>query len=63
MVLEIAKVHELDAIGVAFESKHELVEAGATVVASGEGALVRVGAIAAEGLDVLARPRRRRCVA
>lgn len=55
MVLQIAKVHELDAIGVASESKHELVEAtGATFVASGEGVADRIRAIAPEGLDVLA---------
>ena len=54
MVLQIAKVHELNAIGVASTSKRELIEAtGATFVASGDGAVDRVRALAPEGVDVL----------
>lgn len=55
MALQIAKVHELTAIGVASESKRELVEAsGATFVPSGEGVAERVRALAPDGVDVLA---------
>ncbi|MGO1226720.1 MAG: NADP-dependent oxidoreductase [Brachybacterium sp.] len=55
MALQIAKVHELKAIGVASESKRELVEAtGATFVPSGEGVAARVRALAPGGVDVLA---------
>lgn len=55
MALQIAKVHDLRAIGVASESKRELVEAtGATFVLSGDGAADRVRAIAPDGVDLLA---------
>ena len=55
MALQIAKVHELTAIGVASESKRELIEAsGATFVPSGEGVAERVRALAPDGVDVLA---------
>ena len=55
MALQIARVHELTAIGVASESKRELVEAaGATFVPSGEGVVERVRALAPDGVDVLA---------
>ena len=55
MALQIAKVHEFGAIGVASESKRELVEAtGATFVPSGEGVADRVREIAPEGVDLLA---------
>src|SRR5699024_6294238 len=52
MALQIAKVHEFRAIGVASESKRELVEAtGATFVPSGEGVADRVREIAPEAKD------------
>ena len=55
MALQIAKVHEFRAIGVASESKRDLVEAtGATFVPSGEGAAERVREIAPDGVDLLA---------
>lgn len=55
MALQIAEVHKLNAVGVASESKRELVEAtGATFVASGEGVADRVRAVAPDGVDVLA---------
>lgn len=55
MALQIAKVHEFRAIGVASESKRELVEAtGATFVPSGDGVADRVADIAPEGVDLLA---------
>jgi len=55
MALQIAKVHEFRAIGVASESKRELVEStGATFVPSGDGAADRVRAAAPDGIDLLA---------
>lgn len=55
MVLQIAKVHELNAIGVASESKRELIEAtGAIFVPSGEGAADRVREVVPKGADLLA---------
>ena len=55
MALQIAKVHEFRAIGVASESKRALVEAtGATFVPSGDGVADRVRALAPEGVDLLA---------
>jgi NADPH:quinone reductase-like Zn-dependent oxidoreductase len=55
MALQIAKVHEFRAIGVASESKRDLVEAtGATFVPSGEGVADRVREIAPDGVDLLA---------
>src|SRR5690625_1463386 len=55
MALQIAKVHEFRAIGVASESNRELVEAtGAPFVPSGEGVADRVREIAPEGVDLLA---------
>lgn len=55
MALQIAKVHEFRAIGVASESKRDLVEAtGATFVPSGEGVADRVCEIAPDGVDLLA---------
>ena len=55
MALQIAKVHEFGAIGVASESKRALVEAtGATFVPSGDGVADRVREIAPEGVDLLA---------
>ncbi len=55
MALQIAKVHEFKAIGVASESKRELVEStGATFVASGDGVADRVVDLAADGVDLLA---------
>lgn len=55
MVLQVAKVHEFTTIGVASQSKRELVEsAGATFVASGAGVVDRVAAVAPDGVDLLA---------
>jgi len=55
MALQIAKVHEFRAIGVASESKRDLVEAtGATFVPSGEGVADRVREIAPDGVDLFA---------
>lgn len=55
MALQIAKAEESRAIGVASESKRELVEAaGATFVASGPGVAERVRALAPDGVDLLA---------
>lgn len=55
MILQIAKVHEFTTIGVASESKRELVEsAGATFVASGPGVADRVADVAPDGVDLLA---------
>ncbi|WP_394215511.1 NADP-dependent oxidoreductase [Brachybacterium vulturis] len=55
MALQIAKVHQFRAIGVASESKRDLVEAtGAAFVPSGEGVAERVRALAADGVDLLA---------
>lgn len=55
LALQIATVHELDALGVASPSKRGLIEAtGATFVASGMGAADRVRALAPDGVDVLA---------
>lgn len=55
MALQIAKVHEFRAAGVASESKRELVEAtGAIFVPSGEGVADRVREVAPGGVDLLA---------
>jgi len=55
MALQIAKVHQFRAIGVASDSKRELVEAtGATFVPAGEGVADRVRQVAPEGVDLLA---------
>lgn len=55
MTLQIARVHEFVTIGVASESKRELVEsAGATFVASGPGVADRVADVAPDGVDLLA---------
>ena len=54
MALQIAKVRQFRAIGIASDSKRELVEAtGATFVPSGEGVAERVRKIAPEGVDLL----------
>lgn len=55
MALQIAAVHQLRAIGVASESKREVVEAtGAEFVPSGAGVADRVRLLAPEGVDLLA---------
>ncbi|MBZ2199176.1 NADP-dependent oxidoreductase [Occultella gossypii] len=55
MVLQIAKVHGFNAIGVASESKRELIEAtGATFVPSGDGVAGRVREVVPDGVDLLA---------
>lgn len=54
MALQIAKVRQFRAIGIASDSKRELVEAtGATFVPSGEGVAERVRKFAPEGVDLL----------
>ncbi|MDN5900357.1 MAG: NADP-dependent oxidoreductase [Brachybacterium sp.] len=55
MALQIAKVHQFRTIGVASESKRDLVEAtGATFVPSGEGVAERVRVLTPDGVDLLA---------
>lgn len=54
MALQIAAVHEFRAIGVASESKRDLVEAtGAAFVPSGPGVADRVRELAPEGVDLV----------
>lgn len=53
MAAQIGQVHQFNVIGVASESKRQLIEAtGATFVKSGDGAADRVRAIAPEGADL-----------
>lgn len=54
LVAGIGKVHQFKVIGIASESKRELVEStGATFVASGDGAAAAVREIAPEGVDLI----------
>ena len=54
LVAGIGKVHQFRVIGIASESKRELVEAsGASFVASGDGAAAAVREIAPEGADLV----------
>lgn len=54
LVAGIGKVHQFKVIGIASESKRELVEsAGVTFVASGDGAAAAVREIAPDGVDLI----------
>lgn len=54
MAAQIGKVHEFQVLGVASESKRELVEStGATFIRSGEGVADRVREVAPEGVDLI----------
>lgn len=54
MAAQIGKVHQFQVLGVASESKRELVEStGATFIESGEGAADRVRDVAPEGVDLI----------
>lgn len=54
MAAQIGRVHQFHVIGVASESKREVVEeTGATFVASGDGAADRVREVAPDGVDLL----------
>lgn len=54
MAAQIGKVHQFQVLGVASESKRELVEStGATFIESGEGAADRVRDVAPDGVDLI----------
>ena len=54
MAAQIGKVHQFQVLGVASESKRELVEStGATFIQSGEGAADRVREVAPDGVDLI----------
>lgn len=54
MAAQIGKVHEFTVIGIASESKHEIVEStGATFIPSGDSAADRVRELAPHGVDLI----------
>jgi NADPH:quinone reductase-like Zn-dependent oxidoreductase len=54
MATQIGKVHQFQVLGVASDSKRELVEStGATFIESGEGAADRVRDVAPDGVDLI----------